>query len=561
MAFALEQSAGAAKIALGTTLVVAIAASPGTGVAAAAAWAGALMGMLMLHSRMLRRAAERLDAPGGMRPARQILTGSSLVLALILGLLPALSFPGMEVDLRLLLTLFFCCWVAAAMSSLGVTPALYGSYLAIVLGGMVVGWLRAGGGVEGVYISLALVFYGLVLRAFSRNFARRIEEGIAIRAENADLVRQLSIANEAKTRFIMAASHDLRQPLHAISYLGGVLARARTPEDVRQASDALGTAVESLTKLFSAILDLSRIESGAVQATLAPFQVDALIARLDTEYRALCVAGGRRWECLVESATALSDPALLERILRNLLDNALKHGGPDGTVRLAVWMRDEVVITVSDTGPGIPPHERQRVFEEFYRVKDGGGQPGLGLGLSIVRRLAERLGCKIEIGYTDAAAHRGTAITVRVPSGSVAAPSQAATAKDDAGGEEDVAGLAVLVIDDDAMVLNATRVLLAQWRCQVAVCRDPQELDAVLATFGAPDVALVDYHLGDGPHGLDVVARVRTRFPAMGVVMVTGESDEKVLAQLAEAGLPVLEKPVSPRELRLTLSLFKAAGE
>jgi signal transduction histidine kinase len=158
-----------------------------------------------------------------------------------------------------------------------------------------------------------------------------------------ELVRQLSAANEAKTRFIMAASHDLRQPLHAISYLGGVLARARDPADVRNANEALTTAVEGLNKLFSAILDLSRIDSGTVRTHPMSFKVDGLVTQLDAEYRALCVASGRRWECQVEPATALSDPALLERVLRNLLDNAMKHGG-SGLVRLAVFRASSVRV-------------------------------------------------------------------------------------------------------------------------------------------------------------------------------------------------------------------------
>ncbi len=274
------------------------------------------------------------------------------------------------------------------------------------------------------------------------------------------------------------------------------------------------------------------------------------------------MAAGRRWECQIESATALSDPTLLERVLRNLLDNAMKHGG-HGMVRLCAWPRgDQVVITVSDTGPGIPEEARARVFDEFYRVNESGGPPGLGLGLSIVRRLVDRLGCRVTLDFTDPVARTGTTIAVHVPRAGEVPTEPAPLLPAHAGREEDVAGLAVLVIDDDQSVLHATRALLAQWRCRVATCADGPGLERVLQEFGPPDVALVNYQLGgDSPNGLELVARARARYPGMGVVMVTGESDEKVLDQLAESGLPVLEKPVGPRELRLTLSLFKAAAE
>jgi signal transduction histidine kinase len=558
IAFALEQGLIAARIAVPAAAILAAAAWPGIGMGALA-WAGLTATVLLVRNRFLAKASVMVQAPQGIAPARRVLVVSSLILAFTLALLPALGFPHMSHETRLVLTLFCCCWYCAGMASLGVSPPLYTAYLTIAMGGLALGWLRSGAA-DTWYIVAVLLLYAMVLRAFAKNIARRITEGIAIRAENAELVRQLSAANEAKTRFIMSASHDLRQPLHAISYLGGVLARARDAEDVRNANEALTAAVEGLNKLFSAILDLSRIESGAVRTHPVSFKVDALVAQLDAEYRALCVAAGRRWESQVESAMALSDPALLERIVRNLLDNALKHGGA-GMVRLSVLRReDEVLITVSDTGPGIPPHERGRVFDEFYRVNDGSGQPGLGLGLSIVRRLVDRLGCRLEVDYTDRVAQRGTSMSLHVPRGDDAAVDPA-DKRGPPAGEEDVSGLAVLVIDDDGVVLGATRSLLTQWNCRVATCSKVQGLDQLLDDFGPPDVALVDYQLGAELNGLELAARVRSRYPEMGVVMVTGESDQKVLEQLAESGLPVLEKPVSPRELRLTLSLFKAAGE
>ena len=558
LAFALEQSITASYIGISGIVVLALATIAGLGTMPAAAWGAMMVAILLLRAHMLRRASAQLEQPGGLPRAHRDFSLSTVLLAGAIGALPALGLAGMTMELKMVVTVFLCCWCCAAMASLGLTPRLYTAYLALVLGGLSIGWARTHTP-EAWYTAAALLLYIVVLRAFSHNFTRRIAEGMAIRAENLALVRQLSAANEAKTRFIMAASHDLRQPLHAISYLGGVLARARDPADVRSANEALTAAVEGLNKLFSAILDLSRIDSGAVRTHPVSFKVDGLIGQLDSEYRALCVASGRRWECQVESATALSDPALLERVLRNLLDNAMKHGG-SGLVRLAVHRRDgEVVVTVSDDGPGIPMDSRARVFDEFYRGNESGA-PGLGLGLSIVRRLAERLGCRVTLDFTDPAAQSGTSISVHIPRGNDAAddtspgvPSQSAAE------EEDVSGLAVLVIDDDAAVLHATRALLLQWGCRVAICRRGNAVDEALASLGEPDVALVDYRLNDDTYGLDVVAGARERHPGMGVVMVTGESDPKVLDRLGEAGLPVLEKPVSPRELRLTLALFKAA--
>lgn len=557
LAFALEQSITASYIGISATVVLALASVSGMGTMPAVAWGLLMVTILLFRARMLRRASAQLVLPGGLPRAHKDFALSTVLLAFTIGALPALGLPGMTMELKMVVTVFLCCWCCAAMASLGLTPRLYTIYLVLVLGGLSIGWARSQLR-DAWYTVVALLLYIVVLRAFSHNFTRRIAEGMAIRAENAALVRQLSAANEAKTRFIMAASHDLRQPLHAISYLGGVLARARDPADVRSANEALAGAVEGLNKLFSAILDLSRIDSGAVRTHPVSFRVDGLIAQLETEYRALCAASGRRWECRVESATALTDPALLERVLRNLLDNAMKHGG-NGLVRLDVRPHEaEVSITVSDDGPGIPEESRARVFDEFYRGNEA-GPPGLGLGLSIVRRLADRLGCRVTIDFTDAQKQSGTTIAVHVPRGTQAPEDAMPPLPGQAGAdEEDVSGLAVLVIDDDATVLHATRALLEQWGCRVGTCGRGDVLGEVIARLGPPDVALVDYRLEGGLGGLDVVAGVRERHPGMGVVMVTGESDPAVLDQLAEAGLPVLEKPVSPRELRLTLALFKA---
>lgn len=293
----------AVRIGLPGTAIVAIAIMRSTGLWPAVAWAAAMVVALLARNALLVSAADRLGTPAGLQPACRTFTLSSLALALVIGALPAAAFPATDHETRLILTVFFCCWASAGMASLGALPGLYSGYLVIMLGALAVGWVRADLGRAWSMMGL-LLLYGVALRAFSRGIARRITESIAIRTENEELVRQLSLANEAKTRFIMAASHDLRQPLHAISYLGGVLARARDPEDVRNANEALGSAVEGLNKLFSAILDLSRIESGAVRTHLVAFKIDALIAQLDAEYRGLCVAAGRRWECQVETATA-----------------------------------------------------------------------------------------------------------------------------------------------------------------------------------------------------------------------------------------------------------------
>jgi len=555
VSFSLEQAARAARLALAGTVVIGFIAFVGVGPIMAGTWVALTLAVLLGRNRVLILATARLSASAEPQPARRALSLSSLALALVLGALPAVTFARVDTELRFLLTLFFCCWCAAGMSSLGIVPRLYAGYLVLVLGGLVLGWLSALHA-QALPIGIGIALYGLVLHVFSRGFAKRIADGIAIRTENTELVRKLSAANAAKTNFIMAASHDLRQPLHAIAMLGGVLARATDPADIDQARGALTSALNGLHGLFSAILDLSRLDSGNVRLHPAPVAVHDLVARLDLEYRALCLESGRRWECHSEQAWAYTDPVLLERVLRNLLDNAVKHAG-QGNVRLSLTAEPAIALCVSDTGPGIPLEEQSRVFEEFYRGAGAAASGGLGLGLSIVKRLTDLLGYALDVGFTHPHERIGASFSIGMPSMPDAALIAASSA-DPAPPPPDVAGLNLLVVDDEQAVLDATRALLLQWSCKTRTCRTSEELAVVLSDDWRPDVVLVDYRFEPQASGLDAIAALRNRYPDMGVVVVTGESDAAVLARLAESGLPVLEKPVDPSELRMTLGLFKS---
>ncbi len=530
---------------LAAPVVVALVAAE-VGWLHSAAWALALVAYLGWRNRLLARSLERVAS--GLQ-AGPTLFLSTLGLSLLMGAFALFAFHRTEYEGHLILSLVLCCWSAAALLSLWVSTRLYALYLAGILGGLALGWLSAGGP-EGLPIAGSLGLYGLVLYAFSINFTHRVEEGIAIRSHNAELVRQLAAANEAKTRFLMAASHDLRQPLHAIGLMGAGLLRLKDADEIRSLSATLASTVENLNQMFSAILDISRLDSGDQRIVRTVFSLDTLLAQLDAEYRALCLAADRRWECQVESVTVCSDPVQLERLLRNLLDNALKHGGR-GAIRLSMARRNgEAVLTVADTGPGIRPEDRDRVFDEFYRS----GESGLGLGLSIVRRVADKLGARLDIGWTDGERRLGARITVRLPSTSAGAPMPVIDEP-----AVDLAGLAVLVLDDDESILRATETLLRSWGCRVATCSEPGQLQAAVAQLGEPEVALIDFQLRDGLLGTDAIAGTQAAFPGMSTLIVTGESDPARIEQLKDLGF-VLPKPLSPEALQRALAGVRSAS-
>ncbi len=554
----LAQSTRASYLAIAGAVIIAAIAAPGVGWAGAAAWAGATAAVLLGRNALLGRVAKTLDAPGGIVRTRRLLSSSSVVMALTIATLPVFAFPHVDAEQRFLLTLFFCCWCVAGLPSLGSIPAIYTTYLGLMLGGIVAGWFRARY-VDAFAVLAGLVIYWMVLTMFALNFARRVTEGIEIRNWNARLVRQLSAANAAKTRFIMNASHDLRQPLHAISLLGGVLARASDPHALASAREALGLALAGLNHLFSEILDLSRIDSGTVRPNPRNLPLHQLVVRLDTEYRILCLDRDRRWDCQIERAHVYTDPALFERIVRNLLDNALKHG-EKGAVRLALAVHgQQATVSVSDTGPGIPPEQREQIFDEFFRGSDTASTSGMGLGLSIVRGFARSLGCHLSLTETDPQTHRGTCIAITLPLVSADAQATDAPGDDDAAAQAvpEVAGLKVLVVDDDQAVLDATRALLSQWACDVRLCRTRAQIEQLRTEAWQPDVVMVDYRFEPGLNGLEAIAELRAQHPDLGVIVVTGESDEAVLKELSDSGLPKLDKPVDPGELRRMLGIFR----
>ncbi len=544
---ALQQAIASGRWAIPAGLVILALVAPQVGYLPAAIGGVVLATCLAVRNVVLQRTLARMGrAQQGVRALLVTTTG----LGLLLGLLPALAFARLNEGSQLLLTMVLCVWATAAVLSSGLSASVYGGYLAAVMGGLAVAWSLHGQASVGHLMAAGVILYGLTLFAFSVHFSRRIADSIAIRAENAQLVRQLASANDAKTRFLMAASHDLRQPLHALGLMSAGLLRMQDPQEIRQLSQTLAGSVQNLNQLFSSILDISRLDSGDLRVNLTTFSLDALVAQLDTEYRALCLAAERRWECQLESVSVRSDPVQTERLLRNLLDNALKHGGR-GAIRLSIARDgDQAVVTVADTGPGIRPEERERVFDEFYRS----GSSGLGLGLSIVKRLADKLGAQLRLDWTDPAHALGARFTVRLP----AAPAGVAPEVMDEP-DVDLAGLSVLVLDDDPSILQATRTLLRSWGCRVATCAGAHELETAMERLGEADVALVDYQLDGGEVGPEVIARAQQAWPGMSTLIVTGESDPARLEQLRDMAF-VLTKPLSPETLRRALAGVRSAA-
>jgi signal transduction histidine kinase/ActR/RegA family two-component response regulator len=372
--------------------------------------------------------------------------------------------------------------------------------------------------------------------------------------------RELDIANKAKTRFLAAASHDLRQPIHALGLLISSLRGKVTSPQISETVDRAEAAMDVMVELLDGLLDISRLDAGVVQANLRDCPVNPVLQQVAFDFEDEARDHGLDLRILRSSVVVRSDPIMLARILRNLLSNAIRYT-TRGKVLLGCRPRNgHVRIEVWDTGIGIAPDHQGIIFQEFFQVVDvaRGDSRGLGLGLSIVKRLADLLGCSVEVCSIPG---KGSVFSVVVPIGD----EKALAAGAESGIPElgaDLLGRSVLVIDDDAMVLDAMHRLLGDWGCAVTTARTCNEAETHARLRVQPlDIIVCDYDLQLEESGIDVLARLMSAAsdPVAGILM-TGDTHADVLQRAKAAGYPILHKPVRPAKLRSLLSQLVAAS-
>ena len=398
--------------------------------------------------------------------------------------------------------------------------------------------------------SLQLSFENVALRREAEEKSALLESAL----KEADAARRSAEqANAAKTRFLAAASHDLRQPIHALGLLLATL--ADSVRDVRSTPllDQIDAAVDAVDAMLNSLLDISKLDAGVVQANVQPLDLGAMLQRLNNEYQPVARATGNGLRVRPRCVTVLSDAAMLQRILANLISNALRYT-KNGRVLVGVRQKgDAIRIDVIDTGPGIPKESREDIFLEFHQLSnpERDRRHGLGLGLAIVRRLADLLSHHIELSSVIGRGSRFSVLLPRAPHTQPAAEQPEARAP--VGGE--VTGRRVLVLDDEISVLEAMRRVLENWGCEVITTATPEEAAAHFGAAAPPiDLLIVDYRLRRHASGIETIARLRelagARVPAL---VITGDTAPDRLREAQESGYPLLHKPVMPTRLRAAM--------
>ncbi len=363
---------------------------------------------------------------------------------------------------------------------------------------------------------------------------------------------QLAEANNAKSRFLAAASHDLRQPVHALGLFVAQLEDTRDPIARQRIVEKIAAASTAVSDLLEALLDISKLDAGGMAVQCAEFPLQPILERLEQSFALAAQAKGLRLRVRPTRLRVVTDPMLLERILLNLVSNAVRYTRIGGVLIGVRQHGGRAAIEVCDTGVGIAAEEHQRIFEEFYRLPGSNADSanGLGLGLAIVDRLARLLDLHLLVASTPG---RGSKFSVSAPLAYGAAaetPILASTAQ-----AISLEGMRVLLIDDAASAREAAEGLLAQWGCKVRAASSGAEA-ITLFVRGEPPPALIicDYRLGDTERGTDVIRLIRAQWVTdIPAVIISGDVTPTLQEQATANGLHLLYKPLKAARLRALL--------
>ena len=453
---------------------------------------GALIAVNQLWRALLVRAFERVrpDVETAPRWGNYWAIGSTLAGALW-GAAAVATFPSSPAYQALLIV----CLFGAALGGLNLTAVYRPSFYGFVLPALVplivrVAWV--GDPVHGFIAGVMSVVLAFVV-GFGHRLNDVLTRSLVIRYENVDLIAELEdrtrsaldaraaaeAANRAKSQLLAAASHDLRQPLHALGlYVAALAVRAREAE-WRPLVAHVEAAANALEIQFAQLIDLSRLDAGALVPERGDVALGALFARIRTEFAPQAAARGLSLTTVPTRLVVDSDAALLERIVGNLVANGIRYTHHGGVLLGARRRGERVAIDVVDTGIGIAPSHRQRIFEEFYRIKDDAratqARRGMGLGLAIVRRFADLLGHEIALDSREGAGSRFRVLAPRAArANGRAVRSRARPGALESATARPCTGRVVAVVDDDAATLDAMQTLFETWGA-VVVCGDAME--------------------------------------------------------------------------------------
>ncbi len=524
------------------------------------AWLGCVVAVLVGRYAILSRLPLWTDWPLAGR--LHIATVLSAVNGIIHGA-SLIWFPVMTDVERAVQSMIFAGLCSGAIASTAGNRQIYLAYALPILVPMAILWATHGAwswpSLTDAGLAFAIVMLISVLVMLARDTERQFLESIRVRKGQEALNGRLQVAlqaagvaDRAKTRFLAAASHDLRQPIHALSLFGAALRAQSLPPAAQELAENIEEAIDVLASQLDALLDISKLDAGVIRPNIAVIDLTSMLRRIGREFEPQAHDKGLSMQVVVaDDLQVRSDKLLLERVVRNLLNNAVRYTEQGGITIEAVGRGATCQLAVVDTGIGIPVAEQRRIFDEFYQVShDGAGKQGLGLGLSIVTRLLGLLDSPLTLTSVPG---EGTRIEVSLQVETAARETIAVVS------ETRLSGIRVLVIDDDKVVRSAMLALLTALGAEpTAVANIQQAIGCV--RLRRPDLVLADLRLGAGETGIEAITQIRELCCNVPAILITGDTGTEQIRLAHQTGLDVIHKPVNPRDLEQKITTVLAGS-
>jgi signal transduction histidine kinase len=497
--------------------------------------------------------------PHNLRPIALSLIIGSAIAGGLWGTLSILYLPVDEQTYQLFLILSLMAMAGGSAFTFSIYLPCYFAYIPATLLPITVQFFAMG---DKFYNTLGIVsaVYLLVLTVFNIKINKDFKATLSLRFENLDLIRQLQLqkeqaekANNAKSKFLAAASHDLRQPLYALSLFTSVLEETVQDPKGKNVVEQINASVNSLTNLFDKLLDISQLDAGVIRVIKQDFSLRKIFDRLMQAFTPLATQKGLTIEWPQDYLEVHSQPELLEQILRNYLSNAIKYT-PQGVINVTCDDIDGLItITISDSGIGISEQALDNVYEEFYQVDniERDREKGLGLGLSIVQRTAKLLGHDIAVSSIPG---KGSAFSISVEQAkTVIVESQLAANIPSL--EQYNSSALVLVIDNEADIREGLNSVLQLWGYQVITAASLDDAQQQLTSKNIqPDIIISDYRLKGGNTGVHAIKALHETYDKpIPALIITGDIAVGPLLDMDKSDFQVLFKPVAPMKLRAFL--------
>ncbi len=537
-----------------------------------AAWAlpllGAMAARALLARGLLRELGEGFMPQDRLREWETRMRVSCVVNQAFAGSTVWLTHAGGGDDQAVLfVTLLSALFAVGAINNLAADFKSVAASIPLLMGQLMLFW--ASEGTRGLTLTVTLLLVTVLMIRFAWNHSRIFRDSVAMRAEQDALLAEQQVltanqsamlsqvraaldeaedANRAKAQFLAAASHDLRQPLHAVQLLADTLVLLPLTDEARIVVAQQKQAISALSEMFNNLLDLSRFESGDVQPRWVDVPVAQLFAQLDAEFAPQCADRGLAWRVRSADGLITTDPVHLLRLLRNLLSNAVRYT-LSGHIELgAVFDGQRVRLWVNDSGPGIPPEKQEEVFKPFVQLgnKARNRERGFGLGLSIARHLANVLGSAL---FMRSAPGEGTRFTLFARAAQQSAPQLAAAPAESSRTAQIAAAMTIWVVEDDEFVRIAFSHQLKALGLDHRIAASPDEFRALLASEPEPDAVIFDDMLGEEESGLDLALDLSSVAPDTRILIATANTRQDRLQVIDDSGFSWMQKPLTTQQM------------